>query len=130
MQCGSSDTEAPTAMKYTNYKVLVCCWGVELIGWTEPKIYKPGKLTTAISLNRLLQALRSGDRHWAKLTELEWAERIALWDAGIADGKGKQRATHSDKSKLKKWKRNGEEFKSTETVRDSDDEEDDDSGCD
>lgn len=128
VECGCSSEEVPTVMQYTNYEVLVCKLGVELIGWTEPKIDNPGKLMTALSLNRLLNALQTGDCHWSKLTETAWAERVASRDAKMLAGKGKQRATCSDKGISKKRKRGNDngEFKSAETVADTEDDRTDD----
>ena len=119
VECGCSSEEAPTVMQYTNCKVLVCKLGVKLIEWTEPKIDNPGKLMMALSLNRLLNALWTGDFHWSKLTETAWAERAALQDAKMLAGKGKQRTTHSDKGISKKCKRGNDngEFKSTDSHR-------------
>jgi hypothetical protein len=114
-------------MQYTNYKALVCRWGVELKGWTEPEINNPGNLA-ALSLNRLLNALRTGNCHWSKLTTTAWGERSDAQDVNLLEGNGKKRATCSDKGKSKKRKRGDKgrdmKYKSAEIVDSTDDDDD------
>lgn len=59
--------EALLKMSYAEHETLACKWGVELIGWTEPEIVNPSKLTTSHALTRLLMALRNEDCHWNAL---------------------------------------------------------------
>jgi hypothetical protein len=122
VECSCLFEDAPMVMQYTNYETLVCKLGVKLVGWTEPKIGNPGKLMTALSLNRLLNALRKGDCHWVKLTRVALTDKIDAQDAKMLAGKGKKRATRNDKGTSKKHKRgdrNGDgKYKSTENVAD------------
>jgi hypothetical protein len=64
--------DVPTSMNYTAYEGLVCKWGVEIIGWTEVEIVNPGQISTALSLQRLAEAWRSGDCYWSALTQEAW----------------------------------------------------------
>lgn len=92
-------------MNYADHERLVCVWGVELIGWTEPKIINPTHITTSHALNRLLQALRNGDCHWVVLEAPEWDARKKARAATIAAGLGQKRAARKDAGQSRKRQR-------------------------
>ena len=59
-------------MDYVKYECLVCWYGVELSGWTEPTIGQPGAITTSLALIRLADALHMGDCYWMALNDKGW----------------------------------------------------------
>jgi len=95
VECSCLSEDAPMVMQYTNYEALVCKLGIELVGWTEPKICNPGKRMTALSLNRLLNALRQGDCHWVKLTQVTLTDEIDAQDAKMLAGRGQLAVTRA-----------------------------------
>jgi hypothetical protein len=113
--------DALTSMSYSNYELLVHNHGIELIGWTEPEICNPGTIQTAISLNRLVSALRNGDCYWAVLTDEAWEAKKKARQDGCT-GKKRKRRSDAGIPKRKKKKSN-KQVRSAARVRDSDDSE-------
>jgi hypothetical protein len=124
----SCNTEnAPFAMNYANYQQLVCTWGIELLGWTEVEVCNPGKLQTALSLNRLLDALRKGDCYWSVLADEEWERKIAARKEQESLGRTRKRKRRSDAGVSKKGK--GRAISSAKRVGDTSDDSSSESGA-
>ena len=83
-------------MDYVKYECLVCWYGVELSGWTEPTIGQPGAITTSLALIRLADALRMGDCYWMALNDKDWDTRKEAHLQAIHSGKVPLHKKHKD----------------------------------
>ncbi|KAJ7473509.1 hypothetical protein FB451DRAFT_1558700 [Mycena latifolia] len=93
-------------MQYVNYEEdIVHRYGIELVGWTPDKWCNPSDLTSSLTvLRELLDALKSGDCKFVKLSVEELKERITDYKEALAAGEivGKHRNTRSDMGKKRK----------------------------
>lgn len=83
-------------MDYVKYGRLVCRYGVELVGWTEPTIGQPGAITSSLALIRLADALRTGNCYWGVLDDDAWDERKEAHLLAIRNGEVAARKKRSD----------------------------------
>jgi hypothetical protein len=76
-------------MAYTWYEEdIVQQHGVLLEGWTGPAFGNPSELSMSLtSLGKLLNALKSGECAFRKLSAAEATERKTKWDADVAAGR-------------------------------------------
>ncbi|KAF7975701.1 hypothetical protein HWV62_8647, partial [Athelia sp. TMB] len=98
------DPHALPQMNYTDHDTLVCKWGVELVGWTEPAIVNPSKISTAPALSRLVVALCDQHCHWVVLDAESWDTHIEARLRRTAAGQIKSRKQRKDKGTSKKRK--------------------------
>ncbi|KAJ7463589.1 hypothetical protein FB451DRAFT_1403611 [Mycena latifolia] len=75
-------------MQYVNYEEdIVHRYGIELVGWTPDKWCNPSDLTSSLTvLRELLDALKSGDCKFVKLSVEELKERITDYKEALAAG--------------------------------------------
>jgi hypothetical protein len=111
-------------MNYRNYEgKIVEKYSVELKGWpaSKSRICNPALLGGRQQLEKLLAALESGQCHWVVLTEDELEDRKrhnqACEERGEQVYRPRKSANHHTSSNLKG-------AKSTETIEDSDEEDD------
>ena len=99
-------------MSYHQYeKKVVQRYGVELVGWTSPKLVAPSHLGRSVpQLKDLLDALMSGACHLQRLTNAQLKERVGAQVRPTNDGVviapvPKPRKKHSDTGKKRGPKR-------------------------
>jgi phage I-like protein len=117
-------------MQYVNYEeAIVQRYSIELLGWTYKKFVNPSELSTAVEpLCKLLDAIKSGDCKFIKLTAEECRKHLETYRAKIAAGEIKacERKTQSDTG-TKKRKEKAMKGDSSDDGDDGDLEEGDDS---
>ena len=93
-------------MQYVNYEEAIIQWyGIELKGWTYDNFVNPSELSTSLpSLQKLLNAINTGDCKFVKLTAEERRKRLETYKKKIANGelKVRERKTRSDAGKRKR----------------------------
>ncbi|THG98021.1 hypothetical protein EW026_g4087 [Hermanssonia centrifuga] len=109
------EKDLPKTMKWAFYDDLCCEYGVELVGWTEPgNVCNPADLKTP-ALQRILNAITTGQCYWRALNDEEWVTKRSVRAEAIAGDKAKGRKAKSKSS-------SGRKVKSRETIEGSDEE--------
>ena len=75
-------------MQYVNYEEAIIQWyGIELKGWTYDNFVNPSELSTSLpSLQKLLNAINTGDCKFVKLTAEERRKWLETYKKKIANG--------------------------------------------
>ncbi|KAL6302237.1 hypothetical protein BKA93DRAFT_827512 [Sparassis latifolia] len=91
---GSINKDDLPSMAWAHYEKLVCTYGVELRGWTEPgPVCNPGDFKTIHQLEHLHAALQGDEPicHWVELDDTMWEARKEARRISILNGTAKQR---------------------------------------
>ncbi|KAL6308621.1 hypothetical protein BKA93DRAFT_746779 [Sparassis latifolia] len=116
---GSINKDDLPSMAWAHYEKLVCTYGVELRGWTEPgPVCNPGDFKTIHQLEHLHAALQGDEPicHWVELDDTTWEARKKARRISILNGTAKQ---HKSRGGITKSGR-GKGPCSAETIDDED----------